>query len=187
LWEAAVGRLIPLISTGEVQIIGRDATGVPTAIDGVIFAGISVGHPLRDCIIAGDNPRISCTPYVDDEHWRSCFNDYLDLKRSSLPSWTHLQVRRADLLRHITFESDASETSGGNTPAPDKSGGQSFAAEDAPLIEEMRALIVTGKAKSASSAASAVVSKAKKLGSEESAFERLRRGYGRKYRTRKRM
>ena len=124
LWDAAVGRLIPLISTGEVQVIGRDATGVPTAIDGVIFAGISVGHPLRDCVIAGDNPRISCTPYVDEEHWRSDFNDYLYLNRSSLPSWTHLQVRRADVLRHITFESDASETSGGNTPAPDKSGGR---------------------------------------------------------------
>jgi hypothetical protein len=186
LWGAAVGRLIPLISTSEVQVIGRDANGVQTAIDGVIFAGISVGHPLRDHVIVGDNPWISCTPYVDDEHWQNYFNDYLDLKRSSLPSRTHLQVRRADILRHITFESDPSETSRGDNPSPDKSGGQSFAAKDAALIEEMRALIETGKAKSASAAASAVVSKAKKLGSDESAAERLRRRYGRKYPTRKR-
>jgi hypothetical protein len=55
------------------------------------------------------------------------------------------------------------------------------------LIEEMRTLIENGKAKNASAAASAVVSRAKKLGTEESAVERLRRAYGRKYPTKKRL
>jgi len=110
LWEAAVGRLIPLISTSEVQVIGRDANGVQTAIDGVIFAGISVGHPLRDHVIVGDNPWISCTPYVDDEHWGSYFNDYLygltffGISRSSQTR----ARRRAAILRHPTNPADAS-------------------------------------------------------------------------------
>jgi hypothetical protein len=189
LWDAAVGRLFPLISTGEVQVIGTDASGVPAALDGVIFAGISVGRPLRDCfhLIAGDKPWISCTPYVDEQHWESDFNDCMYLKRSGPPSWTHLRVRKADVLRHIAFESDASETANGLVAVPEKSGGQSFAAEDAALVEEMRALIKAGKAKNASAAAIAVVSKAKKLGSDDSAVERLRRAYGRKYPTRKRL
>jgi hypothetical protein len=189
-WDAAVARLIPLISTGEVEIIGRDTGGQPKTMDGVMFAGISVGQPLRESfrLIAGDNPWISCTPYVDEECWGRDFNDHMYLKRFGPASWTHLQVRKADVLRHITFEADANDAANGDALAmPDESGGQSFKAEDAVLVEEMRALIKAGKAKGAGAAALRVVSKAKKLGSDDSAVERLRRAYGRKYPTRKRL
>jgi len=70
--------------------------------------------------------------------------------------------------------------------AIDKSGGQSFAGRDNPLIEEMRALILAKKAKSAHAAAAMVVDKAPRLGSEESAIERLKRAYGRRYPLRQR-
>lgn len=70
------------------------------------------------------------------------------------------------------------------SPTPDKSGGQSFEAQDRVLVEEMRALITRGEAKNVSAAARAVLPKAQKIGTDESAEERLRRAYGREYPTR---
>jgi hypothetical protein len=96
-WTASVEKLIPLISTGEVQIIGRPGPGgPPQTIEGQIFAGIVVGEPLRDRfeMITGDNPWISCMLYVDEVHWGRDFNDHLYLSRSGTASWTHLQVKK---------------------------------------------------------------------------------------------
>jgi hypothetical protein len=71
-WRSSSERLSSLISTGEVQIIGRPISGGPPAtIEGHIFAGILVCEPMRNSldIILGDNPWISCTPYVDEKTW----------------------------------------------------------------------------------------------------------------------
>ena len=101
-WAAAVEELVPLISTGEVQIVGRPSSGGPQrVIEGQLFARILVGEPLRDTfeMITGDNPWISCIPYIDEEHWLNDFNDQLLLHQSGRASWTHLQVKKADVLR----------------------------------------------------------------------------------------
>jgi hypothetical protein len=106
LWEAAIRRLFPLIESGEVQIVGRDIDAQTKPIDGVIFASISFGHPLRGGpgLILGGDPWISFALYVDDEYWKGGFNDCLYLRKGGPVSWTHLQVRKADVLRHITFD-----------------------------------------------------------------------------------
>ena len=52
----------------------------------------------------GDKPWINCTPYVDEEHWNNDFNDQLYLQKSGPASWTHLQVRKSDILREFSFE-----------------------------------------------------------------------------------
>jgi hypothetical protein len=70
------------------------------------------------------------------------------------------------------------------SPIPDTSGGQSFKGRDAVLVEKMRALILRGEANSVSAAAREVLPQAEKLGTDESAEQRLRRAYGRKYPTR---
>jgi hypothetical protein len=115
-WKAAVERLISLMSTGEVQVIGRDIHGQSGTIDGVIFAGISVGEPFRESfsLISGDKPWISCTPYIDEEHWERSFNDCMYLKSFGPASWTHLKVKKADVFRHITFEANANENTNGD-------------------------------------------------------------------------
>lgn len=70
-------------------------------------------------------------------------------------------------------------------PVPvDRSGGQSFAADDAILIEEMHQLRNSGDAKSVLAAATIVAPKAKRLGELPSAVERLRKAYAAKYPTR---
>ena len=41
---------------------------------------------------------IACTPYVDEEHWRRDLNDKLYESGHSGPAWTHLQIRKSELL-----------------------------------------------------------------------------------------
>lgn len=53
-------------------------------------------------MITGDNPWISCTPYIDDQRWKDDFNDQLFLQKSGPASWTHLQVKKADILREFS-------------------------------------------------------------------------------------
>jgi hypothetical protein len=106
-WEACVQRLLPLLSTGEVQIVGRPSTGGPaTIIASETFAGVLVSHALKDdlWVIVGYDPWISCTPYIDQQHWNTDFNDKLYLSHYGPASWTHLQARKSDLLREFKFE-----------------------------------------------------------------------------------
>ena len=55
-------------------------------------------------IIVGDDPWIGCMPYVDQQHWSSDFNDKLYLSKFGPATWTHLQVKKADVLREIKFD-----------------------------------------------------------------------------------
>jgi hypothetical protein len=107
LWEASVQRLLPLISTGEVKLVGRPISGGPTIpIASETFAGVLVSHPLRDdfSVRVGHGPWIGCTPYIDQEHWNSDFNDKLYFVHFGPADWTHLRLRKADLLREFKFE-----------------------------------------------------------------------------------
>ena len=113
-WNAAVEVLLPLISTGEIEIIGRPANGPPEIIKGSTFAGIVVSTPLHESIdmLVGDDPWISCTPFVDLEHWSRGFNDQVFLYKARPAAWTHLQVKKSDVVRHFIFSNIG--RSGGN-------------------------------------------------------------------------
>jgi hypothetical protein len=93
---------------------------------------------------------------------------------TKLPVYSEIKLPR-DALKQVWPET-----------IPDKSGGQSFTAADDALIEEMRAMIQNGKAKNVTDAARVVAPKARRLGSLDSAVERLQRRYGRKHPTRQR-
>jgi hypothetical protein len=42
-WNVSIARLLPLISTGEVEIIGRHHKGGPAdVIEGHVFAGVAI-------------------------------------------------------------------------------------------------------------------------------------------------
>jgi hypothetical protein len=106
-WNDSVQRMLPLISTGEIQIVGRPSSGgPPQTITNETFAGVLVSHALRDelSIIVGEDPWISCTPYIDQQHWSSDFNDELYLVHYGPATWTHLQVRKSDVLREFQIE-----------------------------------------------------------------------------------
>jgi hypothetical protein len=78
----------------------------PKTITGETFAGVVVSHALKDefSIVVGDDPWIGCTPYIDQQHWSSDFNDKLYLSKFGPATWTHLQVKKADVLREIKFD-----------------------------------------------------------------------------------
>jgi len=106
-WVRSVRRLIPLISTGEIQIIGRPGSGgPPEVIAGEKFAGVLVSQPARDeiSVLVGTDAWIGCNCYIDDQHWNGGFNDQLYLSHYGPASWTHLQVKKGDILREVKFE-----------------------------------------------------------------------------------
>lgn len=105
-WDGCVGRLLPLISTGEIEIIGNPVVGgTVEKIDQRMFAQIHLTQPLRDSIfgLGNGDPWISCMLFVDDHHWAHGFNDHLYLRKGTNPAWTHLQVKKADVLREFPF------------------------------------------------------------------------------------
>jgi hypothetical protein len=111
-WKASIDRLLPLISTDEVETIGRPRSGGPAQpIKGHVFAGILVPAPLTVSfpVLTGDDPWISCTPYTDEPHWAADFNDQAFLDGMGGPAWTHLRVKKTDVLRHIVFEQKSAE------------------------------------------------------------------------------
>lgn len=113
-WKASVATLLPFVETGQVEVIGRPRSGgSPKPIDGYVFAGIAVPPPLEVSfeLICGDNPWISCTPYIDAEHHNHSFNDQLFLDRAADASYSHIQVKKADVLKHISFGTTDSEAS----------------------------------------------------------------------------
>jgi hypothetical protein len=104
LWDSCVGRLLPLISTGEIEIVGKPVVGGPVEkLDQRLFAQIHLTQPLRESIfgIGDGNPWVSCMPFVDDHHWTHGFNDHLYMRTGTNPAWTHLQVKKADVLREF--------------------------------------------------------------------------------------
>jgi hypothetical protein len=108
-WTAAANRLLPLLSTGEVEVVGRPATGgTSKTISGSVFAGIAIGFPLSDSIemLVGDDPWIGPNVYVDEEHWRGGFNDQLFVRKAAPATWTHLQVKKADVLKFFASSSN---------------------------------------------------------------------------------
>jgi hypothetical protein len=104
LWEQAVAELMPLISSGEIEILGTPESGGPQdRIPNRYFAAINVSQPLSDYpFLFSDNPWIGCTPFLDKQHWAADFNDKMFLRSHGPAAWTHLQVKKADVLRELS-------------------------------------------------------------------------------------
>lgn len=60
-----------------------------------------------DCLFGGAGDQITldapshivCTPYVDAEHWSKDFNDQLYERNTAGATWTHLQVKKSQILK----------------------------------------------------------------------------------------
>ena len=101
-WTAAVNALWPLICSGEIELLGLGRARVLTErITPQSLALVRVLAPLDndifDILLNGPS-HVSCTSYMDESHWRNDFNDRLYESGLPGPAWTHLQVRKADIL-----------------------------------------------------------------------------------------
>jgi hypothetical protein len=99
-WRSGVGRLMPTISEGRVEIIGRGDDQVSRPLHPIAFASIHVPSPssLAD-IFAESAAYIGCHLFEGENEWKNGFNDQFFAADSSRPRWTHLQVRREHVLK----------------------------------------------------------------------------------------
>jgi hypothetical protein len=99
-WKNAFNELLPRICSEEVQIIGRrNGKGVPVAISGGHFSGIEIDYPYQDAEIDHLTPHLRCYgPAIPSKYWQARYNDELRGGGRQAPDYTHLQVRRGDIL-----------------------------------------------------------------------------------------
>jgi hypothetical protein len=104
-WQNAFNKLLPRICSEEVQIIGRrNGKGVPVAISGVNFSGIEIDYPYQDAEIDHLTPHLRCYgPAIPSKYWQDRYNDELCGTGRQAPDYTHLQVRRGDILHFWQF------------------------------------------------------------------------------------
>jgi hypothetical protein len=103
-WNSACDRLLPLIHEGQIELIGvRAGASAAETIPGHTLALVKVHAPLDLSYLSmvSDAPVfISCTPFVDKEHWRGDFHDRLFFSDRPGAGYTHLQVRKSQILQH---------------------------------------------------------------------------------------
>jgi hypothetical protein len=102
-WRESVGELLPLIHEEEIELIGLPCgLALPQRfLPGARLALVRVLPPVRNAIgdiLANSPSHISCCAFIDKEHWFQGFNDKLHEKGRSLATWTHLEVRKGDVL-----------------------------------------------------------------------------------------
>jgi hypothetical protein len=101
-WTRAVDTLWPLISGGDIELIGLHRSQALTGrIPPEALTLVRVLAPLQASIedmVLESPSHVDCTPYVDAEHWTKDFNDRLYETGKPGATWTHLQVRKSDLL-----------------------------------------------------------------------------------------
>jgi hypothetical protein len=101
-WQAAVGKLLPLIQSEEIQLIGqRSGDPLTSQIPGHMLATIKVMAPfsrsLADIVLEAGS-QIACSAFLGRELWLKDFNDCLYVTGRAKAAWTHLQVAKPQIL-----------------------------------------------------------------------------------------
>jgi hypothetical protein len=100
-WNSGVSKLMPKISEGSVEIIGRDDGHMSSVLPPVAFASIDVPFPLSQSLahILGESTHICCYFPTGEDEWKNGFDDRFFAQGNLNARWTHLQVRREHVLK----------------------------------------------------------------------------------------
>jgi hypothetical protein len=100
-WKSASEKLMDRISDGSIEIVGRDAEQMTQALPRTAFVGLDVPHPfsLEFEHILSEVTHINCYFFEDRAAWAKSFSDEYHLARKPQPIWTHLQVKRDQVLK----------------------------------------------------------------------------------------
>ncbi len=114
-WNTAVDSLWPLICSGEIELIGLGpGRGLSERIPPQTLSLIRVLPPLAQdniqFLVLNGPSHINCAVYCGEHHWRDDFNDRLYVSGRPGPLWTHLQVKKADILSRWPKPSPAIKT-----------------------------------------------------------------------------
>ena len=87
----------------EIEMIGlRAGHGTTAPLPGHALTLVNVLQPLRmsigDMLVSAPS-HIVCMSYIDHQHWHRSFNDQLFETGKAGPAWSHLQVRKSQLLQ----------------------------------------------------------------------------------------
>jgi hypothetical protein len=103
-WSAAVASLMPFLQSEEVQLTGLPRNGgLAATVPGHALALVKILPLLQtvpaDCLLDAPS-HIDCSPFYDSESWMRDLNDKLYLTGRIGAEWTHLQVKKAQILEH---------------------------------------------------------------------------------------
>ena len=102
-WYEAVEQLWPLVCSGEMELVGLEAGHSKTArLPGHALTLVKVLPPLHNSIgdiLLNAQSHVACTPFVDQKHWEEDFNDKLYERGRGTPTWSHLQLRKDQVLK----------------------------------------------------------------------------------------
>ncbi|MDP3512324.1 MAG: hypothetical protein Q8S20_06215, partial [Sulfuritalea sp.] len=101
-WQLGVSKLLPRISDGSIEAIGRDQSQIGGVLPGVAFASIEVPWPVfqsMEQILGESETHIRCHLFAGSEEWKKDHNDQFFIKGGLRPQWTHLEVRRDHVLK----------------------------------------------------------------------------------------
>ena len=101
-WDAAIQKLWPDIATGQIEMIGLPAgQSMPAHMLGHTLAIMKALPPLPISIgelLVGSRSFIQCTPFQNLTDWHGDFNDKLYESGRVAAAWTHLQLKKVDVL-----------------------------------------------------------------------------------------
>jgi hypothetical protein len=106
-WQAAFYLLLPVMSSGQISVIGRrHGKGLAAPVPPTSFSGVAVDYPYSDSpfdLLCCERPHIQCYGIVDHEHWEKTFYDRLMSEDRHVPEYSHLQVSNSDLAKEFPF------------------------------------------------------------------------------------
>lgn len=101
-WQTAADELLSIIHADGIDLVGLPCNGqLPEKIPGHQLALIKVlnlGMPSVTDIVLDAPSYIECTPFLSEDDWKADGNDKLFLRGQGSPAWTHLQLRKKDVL-----------------------------------------------------------------------------------------
>lgn len=118
-WRSAYGALLEKVVAGKIEIIGTNNAGPPASIEGHVFADCQIAYPFEDTddeLMLGNELVLVSRPYIDEDHWRSGFDD--SLCNCKGPCWTRIRALKDDVLALWPFISDKASYRSGNPGRP---------------------------------------------------------------------
>jgi hypothetical protein len=103
-WTAAVAQVHPLICEGTLVLIGQPRGETFTRpFPSFAFSLVRILTPVDDSfsdVLLSASAHVASCSFVDEENWHNGCNDQLYEPGQGAPSWTHLQLRRSQILEH---------------------------------------------------------------------------------------
>ena len=102
-WRLACHAILPFLHSGEIALVGMPRGGsLSEQIPGYALGAIKILPPLNAPIadiLLNSPPHIATSIFLGIDTWREHFSDRLFLSGEAVAAWTHLQLRKSEVLQ----------------------------------------------------------------------------------------